>query len=104
MSTLAIIVLSAFAALGMFFFVNIFLEIVFSRDIGTIITVVPVASRDIPVEEILRTVNSLYSSKATVVVDIYGNLTKRKNLVERGLCSAVTQPKELGDVLQGMID
>lgn len=103
MSTLALIVLSAFAAIGIFYFVSIVMELLFSPDIKKIVTVVPVASKDLPLDEIMSAVNNISAGNITVIVDMCGGLDDTAQYIEKGLCAAVTKPDDLGEVLCGII-
>ncbi len=103
MSTAETIILSAFAALGLYYFLQIALGMVFHRDVERVVTVVPVVSKDVPLAELLRTVNSMSPGSRTIVVDLCG-LEDAQQYVDGGQCAVVTTPEKLGEAICGVMD
>jgi hypothetical protein len=96
-------VLSAFAFLGIYYFVHLILEVIFCNDIGDVVTLVPVLSKDVPLQELLRTVNTFSSGGTTVVVDMNHCLSDGEELTQKGLCNAIVEPEKLGETLLDII-
>ena len=101
-SGISLIVLSAFAVLGIFHFISIVMDLVFCPDIGKVVTVVPVTSGDMPLGEVLGMVNTLLPGRATVVVDMCGGIAT-DSYIKKGICAAVTKPENLGETLWRII-
>ena len=99
---ISLIVLSAFAVLGIFHFVSTVMDLVFSPGIGRAVAVVPVSSPDMPLDEVLRAMNTVMPGKSTVVVDICGGI-EAECYVKKGMCAVVTTPENLSETLWRII-
>lgn len=98
MESVPLIILSAFAALGIIFLSHLFSAMLFYRVLKRSVMVVPFGSKDEPIAETLRVVS--HTGLPVVAVDLAGDIDGSR-YVEQGLCREFLKPNELCGLYSG---
>lgn len=95
MDSIPLIILSAFAALGIIFISRILLYHLFSSQLQKSVILIPFAGSGDPIAETLRT--AAHWGIRVIAVDLSGSIDG-KQYVELGLCHDFLTPEQLGSL------